>query len=247
MEILGIDVGGSGIKGALVDTSTGELTTDRFRMETPQPATPDAVVEVLAKVVDHFGWDGTLGCGFPGVVRAGVVQTAANLDPSFVGTNLRTALSDATACPVTVLNDADAAGLAEVRFGAGRGRRGVVLVLTLGTGIGSALFVDGRLVPNTEFGHIEVGGKSAEDRAADRVRQEKELSWKKWAERLDEVVGRLVFHTGADLVILGGGISKKHEKFVPLLEAEVEIVPAALRNQAGIIGAALAGQELGEL
>lgn len=247
MEILGIDVGGSGIKAALVEVSTGELASERVRMETPRPATPAAVIETLGKAVEQFGWDGPIGCGFPGVVRSGVVHTAANLDPTWLGLDLRAELTTETACAVTVLNDADAAGLAEMRFGAGRGRRGVVLVLTLGTGIGSALFVDGRLVPNTELGHVEIDGKTAEARASDRVRQEKELSWKKWAERLDEVLARLGLYVGPDLVIVGGGVSKKQEKFLPLLTASVEVVPAGLRNQAGIVGAALASQELGQL
>jgi len=247
METLGIDVGGSGVKGALVDLDRGDLASDRLRIPTPQPATPEAVLGAVGKIVDHFGWDGPVGCGFPGVVRHGAIHTAANLDPTWIGTDLREVLSRATACPVTVLNDADAAGLAEVRYGAGRGRRGVVLMLTLGTGIGSALFIDGRLVPNTEFGHLEIAGRPAEARASDRVREEKALPWKKWAERLDELLARLHLHLWPDLVILGGGVSKRHEKFIPLLTAPVEIVPAELRNRAGMVGAALAARELSEL
>lgn len=246
MVVLGIDVGGSGVKGALVDLSVGRLLGERVRIPTPSPATAGAVLETLAEIVEHFGWDGPLGCGFPGVVRRGTVFTAANLDPSWIGVDLGKRLEAATGCAVVAVNDADAAGLAEMRYGAGRGRRGVVLMLTLGTGIGSALFVDGRLVPNTEFGHLEIAGKVAEARASDRVREEKDLSWKKWAARLDEVIERLRFHLWPDLVVLGGGVSRKHERFLPLLTTAVEIVPAELRNHAGIVGAALAARELAE-
>jgi polyphosphate glucokinase len=244
MLVLGIDVGGSGVKGGLVDLDVGRLVGERVRIPTPQPATPAAVIETISELTEHFGWEGPLGCGFPGVVRRGTVHTAANLDPSWAGVELRKRLEAATGCAVTVVNDADAAGLAEVRYGAGRGRRGVVLVLTLGTGIGSALFVDGRLVPNTELGHLEIDGKTAEVRASDRVREEKGLSWKKWAQRLDAVIERLRFHLWPDLVVIGGGVSRKHERFLPLLTAPVEIVPAELRNHAGIVGAALAAREL---
>lgn len=247
MEILGIDIGGSGVKGAPVDLDTASLAGERLRIPTPQPSSPDAVLDTVAKVVEHFAWDGPVGCGFPGVVRHGRVDTAANLDRGWVGTDLRAALSERTACPVTVLNDADAAGLAEVRYGAGRGRRGVVLMLTLGTGIGSALFIDGRLVPNTEFGHLDIRGKPAEARASDRVREQKGLTWKKWAERVDELLARLRLYLWPDLVIVGGGVSKKHEKFLPLLTTPVEVVPAKLRNEAGIVGAALAARDLSEL
>jgi len=247
MEILGIDIGGSGVKGAPVDLDRGELTGERLREATPQPAHPERVLATVTKVVEHFAWDGPVGCGFPGVVRHGHVHTAANLDPSWIGTDLRAELSAALGTPVTVLNDADAAGLAELRYGAGRGRRGVVLMLTIGTGIGSALFIDGRLVPNTELGHLEIRGKTAEVRASDRTREQKDLSWKRWAERLDELLARVQLHLWPDLVILGGGVSKKHEKFLPLLQSPLEIVPAELRNDAGIVGAALAAQMLSEL
>jgi len=247
VETLGIDIGGSGVKGALVELDTGELAADRMRIPTPQPATPENVLQAVVKIVEHFAWDGPIGCGFPGVVRHGRVHTAANLAASWPGIDLRAELSAATASPVTALNDADAAGLAEIRYGAGRGRRGVVLMLTLGTGIGSALFIDGRLVPNTEFGHLEIRGKTAEARASDRTRESKALGWKDWAKRLDEVLDRTGLHLWPDLVILGGGVSKKHEKFIPYLQTSLEVVPAELRNQAGIVGAALAAQELSEL
>lgn len=247
MEILGIDIGGSGVKGAPVDLDTGELLADRVRLTTPAPSSPVHVIETVAKIVEHFAWDGPVGCGFPGVIRGGSVHTAANLEGDWPGTDLRAELTDAVACPVTVLNDADAAGLAEVRYGAGRGRRGVVLMLTLGTGIGSALFIDGRLLPNTEFGHLDIRGKPAEARASDRARETKALSWKKWSERLDEMLAHLGLLLWPDLVIVGGGVSKKHEKFLPLLQTPLEVVPAELRNQAGIVGAALAARELSEL
>ncbi len=240
MEALGIDIGGTGIKGALVDTQTGKLVTERLRLPTPQPATPEAMTRTVAQIVSHFDWKGPVGAGFPAIVQQGVARSAANIDPSWIGRDVGDMFQQACSCPVTVLNDADAAGIAEMRFGAGRGRAGVVLVLTLGTGIGSSLFTDGYLVPNTEFGHIEIGGKVAETRAADSAREREELSWKKWAKRLDRYLDRLVFYLSPELIIIGGGVSRKHERFLPLLNIDVEIVPAQLRNEAGIIGAATA-------
>lgn len=243
MEVLGIDIGGTGIKGAPVDTAKGELLADRFRLLTPQPATPEAVTETVARVVAHFGWKGSVGCGFPAVILHGVACTAANISKKWVGVDVRSAFEAATDCTFKVANDADVAGLAEMRFGAGRNRRGVVLIVTLGTGIGTALFVDGRLVPNTELGHIELGGKDAERVAAESVRDRKGLSWKKWAERVDEFLGRMQAYLWPELVIIGGGISKKHQKFLPRLSVDIEVVPAQLRNEAGIIGGALAAAE----
>ncbi len=244
MEILGLDVGGTGIKGAPVDAKTGEVTQPRFRLRTPLPATPEAVARTAGEIVSHFGWNGPVGCGFPGVVQHGVVRTAPNLAPSWPGENGRAWLEEATGCTVVLANDADAAGLAEVRFGAGRGRAGTVLVITLGTGIGAALFVDGRLVPNMELGHIEVRGRDAEKRAAESVRVRKGLSWKQWAKRVDEYLKTISALVNPELVIVGGGVSKKHERFLPLLSVDVEVVPAQLRNEAGIVGAALlAAQE----
>ncbi|MFH1568041.1 MAG: polyphosphate--glucose phosphotransferase [Gemmatimonadota bacterium] len=240
MEVLGIDIGGTGIKGAPVDVERGELVEERFRLRTPLPATPQAVTETVAEVVSHFGWRGPVGCGFPAVVRHGRIDTAANISEKWIGVDARAMLEAATGCTFTVLNDADVAGMAEMRLGAGRGRRGVVLVLTLGTGIGSALFVDGRLVPNTEFGHLEVKGHHAESWAADSVRERQGLSWKKWARRLDTYLKALHFYTWPELIILGGGVSKRHEKFIHYLTVDVEVVPARLRNEAGIIGAAAA-------
>ena len=243
MDRLGIDIGGTGIKGAIVDADRGELTGDRFRLDTPQPATPESVTETVARVVEHFGWTGTVGAGFPAVVRHGDVHTAANIDVGWIGCNVEDMFQQATGCPFHVVNDADVAGMAEMRYGAGRGRAGVVVVLTLGTGIGSALFTDGRLVPNTEFGHIEIDGRAAERKAADSVRTRKDLSWKKWAERVDQYLHRLAFYLWPDLIIIGGGVSKKHDRFLPLLTVDAEVVPAMLRNEAGIIGAACATED----
>lgn len=243
MEVLGIDIGGTGIKGAPVDTSSGELLAERHRLLTPQPSTPEAVAETVVRVVQHFGWTGLAGCGFPGVILHGVVHTAANISSKWLGTNARSLLETAAGCTFTVANDADVAGLAEMRLGAGKGRSGVVLVVTLGTGIGTALFCNGRLVPNTELGHIEIRGKDAEKRASEAVRDRKGLSWKKWSKRVDEYLNRMQAYLWPELIIIGGGISKKHEKFLPLLDVDTEVAPAQLRNEAGIIGAALAAAE----
>lgn len=247
METLGIDIGGTGIKGAVVDTACGELRTPRHRLLTPQPATPEAVTDTVAAIARHFGWQGPVGCGFPAVVLHGVVCTAANLDRGWIGLDARSTFEAATGCTCVVANDADVAGLAEMRFGAGKGRRGVVLVVTLGTGIGTALFSDGRLVPNTEFGHVEVHGRDAERWAADSVRLRGGLSWKKWAHRVDEYLNRVHFYLWPELIIVGGGVSKRHDRFLPRLTVDTEVVPAQLRNEAGIIGAALAAaEEMGE-
>jgi polyphosphate glucokinase len=240
MEILGIDIGGTGIKGAPVETNTGELTGERYRLSTPIPATPEAVSATVAQVAQHFGWTGAIGCGFPAVIRDGQVLTAANVSKVWIGRNARSLFEDATGCPVTVVNDADAAGFAEMHFGAGRDARGTVLIVTLGTGIGTALFVHGHLVPNTELGHIEMRGKEAEKLAAASVRDKKHLSWKKWTARLDEYLTCMQRYLWPDLIIVGGGLSKKHEKFLPLLTLETVVVPAQMRNEAGIVGAAMA-------
>jgi polyphosphate glucokinase len=244
MEILGIDIGGTGIKGAPVDVEQGLLIAERYRLLTPQPATPDAVATTVAKVVKHHNWHGPIGCALPAVMKGGVAYSAANIDASWIGVNAQQLVQKKTKCPVAVLNDADAAGLAEMTFGAGKGQAGVVIVATLGTGIGTAFFLDGRLVPNTELGHLEVRGKDAELRASDRVRQNKGLSWKKWAARLDEYLGHLEALFSPDLFIIGGGVSKKHEKFLPLLHTRTPVVPAQLLNEAGIIGAALMAKSL---
>ena len=240
MEILGIDIGGSGIKGAPVDVAEGVLTAAHYRIPTPQPAIPAAISDALFALVRHFRWGGPVGCTFPAVIKDGVVYTAANVDKTWIGRDAQELLRKKTKCSVHLLNDADAAGLAEMTIGAGKGQAGVVMMLTLGTGIGSALFLDGRLVPNTELGHLEIRGKEGERRASDRTRRRKRLSWKQWATRVDEYLGALEALFSPDLFIIGGGVSKKHRKFIPLLNRRAPVVPAQLLNEAGMIGAALA-------
>ena len=241
-HVLGIDIGGSGIKGAPVDITTGAMLAPRHRLPTPNPAKPGKVAQVVTEIVHHFDWDGPIGCGFPAVVRAGVTLTAANVHKHWVGTDAAALLAQATGCTVHVINDADAAGLAEVTFGAGKGHQGVVLLVTVGTGLGTALFVDGKLVPNTELGHIEVNGHEAETSASDAARKRGDLSWKKWAGRLDDYLHILERLLWPDLIILGGGVIKKQDNFLPLLTLSTPVVPAQLGNDAGIVGAALAGQ-----
>ena len=241
MNVFGLDVGGSGIKGAPVDTETGALVAERMRIRTPKPATPEAIVQTAGRVVRESAWEGPVGCGFPAVVKEGVVHTAANIDEAAIGFDLGGALQEELGRPVGVVNDADAAGLAEVRWGEGRDRGGVVLMLTLGTGIGTSLFVGGRLVPNTELGHIEIGGQDAEHRASDSARKREDLNWKQYAGRLDEYLRKIEDLLWPDVIVVGGGISKKAEKFLPHLTARTEIVTAKMLNEAGIIGAALAG------
>jgi predicted NBD/HSP70 family sugar kinase len=239
-EMLGIDIGGSGIKGAPVDLSDGSFTRERFRIETPRPAKPKPVAKVLAEVVDHFGWDGPVGVTYPGVVIDGVAMSAANVSRHWIGLDAASLIADATGREVTLLNDADAAGIAEMTFGAGRGRRGTVMLLTFGTGIGSALFLNGVLVPNTEFGHLELNGADAELHASDRIREEQGLPWEQWAGRMQDylhVVERLL---SPDLIILGGGVSKKADRFLPYVKVATPVVPAVLQNNAGIVGAAMA-------
>lgn len=240
MNVFGLDIGGSGIKGAPVDMETGEFAEERVRIKTPQPATPDAIVATAVEVVRQSGWEGPVGCGFPAVIKDGVVQTAANIDPANVGFDLQRSLEEELGDPVRIVNDADAAGMAEMRWGAGRGFEGLALMLTLGTGIGTALFIGGRLVPNTELGHIEIQGHDAETRASDGARKREDLGWKEYAERFDQYVTTIERLLWPDLIIVGGGISKKAEKFLPRLTAQTEIVPARMQNNAGISGAALA-------
>ena len=247
MEILGIDIGASGVKGALVDTRTGAMTAERLRVPTPEGAEPEAVSQVVAQIVRHFHWSGAVGCGFPAAVRHGRVLTAVNISKHWVGESAAELFRQAIGRPVTLINDADAAGLAEMRFGAGRGRAGLVMILTLGTGIGTALFIDGRLVPNTEMGQVEFRGKTAEKRVAAVVRQRQNLSWAKWARRLDDYLHRMEYYFWPDLMILGGGVSKKAEKFLPLLTLQTEVVAAQMLNNAGIVGAALAAVPQGVL
>ena len=241
--LLGIDIGGTGIKAAPVDVKTGELLAPRERILTPHPATPDAVVKVVAELFQHFDWTGPAGATFPAVIKDGVARTAANVDQSWIGTDAASLFTKATGAPVTVLNDADAAGIAEMEFGVGRGHRGVVLMLTLGTGIGSALFNDGSLVPNTELGHLEVRGKEAEKRASEIVREREGLTWDKYAKRLSEYFEVLEALFSPDLFVIGGGVSKKAEKFLPMIEIRTAIEPAQLQNEAGIVGAAVAASK----
>ncbi|GDY32982.1 polyphosphate--glucose phosphotransferase [Gandjariella thermophila] len=239
----GVDIGGSGIKGGLVDLEAGVLVGERLRVPTPQPSTPDAVADAVAEVVEKFGWDGPVGITLPCVIKQGTALTAANIDTKWIGTDaaaLFAARLGRRPDDVTMLNDADAAGMAEMRFGSGVGRGGVVVLLTFGTGIGSALFLAGKLVPNTEFGHLEVDGKDAEKRAAASVKEEKDLSWEEWAQRVSRYLQVLENLIWPDLVIAGGGVSKKAEKWLPLLKVRTEVVPAALKNDAGIVGAAAA-------
>lgn len=237
----GVDIGGSGIKGGVVDLTTGELVGERVRIDTPQPATPAAIATTVADVVSRFDWQGPVGTTLPSVIKSGVARTAANIDPSWVGTDARTLFADALGGrQVTVLNDADAAGLAEYRYGAGKDYDGVVILLTFGTGIGSAILHDGVLVPNTEFGHLELGGDDAEHSAAASVKDTHELSWKQWTPAVSKYLQAMENLFWPDLFIAGGGVSRKADKWIHLLENRTEVVPATLRNTAGIVGAALA-------
>ena len=240
MEVFGLDIGGSGIKGAPVDLETGELLEERIRIPTPQAPTSEAVVETSLEVIEHFDWGGPVGVGFPGVVKDGVVHTAANVAKELIGFDLQGRLQRELRNTVRVVNDADAAGLAEMRWGAGRGVDGMVMMLTLGTGIGTALFTQGRLMPNTEFGHIMIRDREAELRASDRIRKQEDLTWKKWARRLNEYLETMEALFWPDLIIVGGGVSKKADKFIPKLKTRAKIVPAQMLNIAGIAGAALA-------
>jgi polyphosphate glucokinase len=240
-RVLGVDIGGTGIKAAPVDLDNGTLETERIKLDTPHPSEPAAVAGVVSELVRRFSWTGPVGTTYPGVVQDGIVRTAANVDKSWIGTDARELFATATGLTVSVINDADAAGLAEMRFGAGAGQKGTVLMLTLGTGIGSALFIDGILVPNTEFGHIEIRGKEAEKRAAEIVREEQALSWGKWAGRVDEYLEHMEMLLSPKLIIIGGGVSRKSEKFIPRLTGlRATVLPATLHNDAGIVGAAMA-------
>jgi polyphosphate glucokinase len=236
----GIDFGGSGIKAAQVDLDDGDFATDRVRVDTPQPATPHAVSAALAELLDQLpASSGPVGVTVPGVVRHGVVYSAANIDKAWIGTDADALFTAATGRDVHVVNDADAAGIAEVTYGAARGRRGLVIVTTLGTGIGSAMVFDGVLVPNSELGHLEIEGHNAESRAANSARERDDLSWEAWAARLTTYYATLEALFSPDLIVVGGGVSKHADEFLPLLDVETPIVPATLRNRAGIVGAAL--------
>jgi polyphosphate glucokinase len=242
MATLGIDIGGSGVKGAPVDTVRGELLAERYRLPTPQPSDVTNVVEAVAEVAGQFTGYERIGITFPGVVVDGVIRTAANVDKSWLDAPAAKIFADRLGSPVTVLNDADAAGVAEVAFGAGRDPRGLTMMLTFGTGIGSALLLDGTLIPNTEFGHLELHGKDAELHASDRVREEEGMSWEKWASRVEEYLKHVEALLSPRLFIIGGGVSKKADRFFPLINIRTPMVPAALLNSAGIIGAAVTAE-----
>jgi polyphosphate glucokinase len=244
----GIDFGGTGIKGAPVDLETGEFAAERVRIKTPAKSTPEAVAEVFAELLAQFpDSTGPVGVTVPGVVRHGVVHSAANIDKSWIGTDADKVFTKATGRDVHVVNDADAAGLAEVRYGAAKGRRGLVIMTTLGTGIGSALLNDGVLVPNTELGHLEIDGHDAESRAANSARERDDLSWQHWAKRLTKYYRTLEMLFSPDLFLVGGGVSKDSEQFLPLLDIDTEIIPATLLNKAGVVGAALYATEAGDI
>ncbi|MEU5356774.1 polyphosphate--glucose phosphotransferase [Streptomyces albidoflavus] len=248
MQIFGVDIGGSGIKGAPVDLERGDLAQERHKVLTPQPATPDGVADGVREVVRHFGWTGPVGVTFPGVVTGGTtIRTAANVDKEWIGVDAAALLSERLdGLPVTVLNDADAAGVAEMHGGAGRGRTGTVIMLTFGTGIGSALFTDGHLVPNTELGHLELHGHDAEKRASTKAKEDHDLSWEHWARRVQKYLAHVEMLFSPELFIIGGGISRKAHKFLPLIEGvRAEMIPAELRNNAGIVGAAMAASAPG--
>ena len=245
MQILGIDVGGTGIKFGVVDTATGTLIGERERILTPKPATPKAVGEALRAIVDQKGWRGPVGIGFPAAIVGGTVRTAANIDKSFLGLPIAAHFAQHTGCPVFVANDADAAGLAEMRFGAGREKTGAVLIVTIGTGLGTALFTDGRLLPNTELGHIFLdNGVEAERYAADSARVTKKLKWTEWGKRFDHYLATMESLFWPDLIVLGGGVSKKLEKFAETITVRTPVVPARFLNQAGIVGAALYAESM---
>ena len=245
MDVLGIDIGGSGVKGAVVDVKRGVMVSDRYRLPTPKPATPAAVAETVRKVARHFKWDGPIGCTLPARIQRGVAKTAANIDESWIDTPVRSLFQEATKCPVAVLNDADAAGVASMEFGAGRGRKDLVIMLTVGTGIGSAMFNRGRLIPGSELGHLKLHGESAERYAADSARKRDGLSWADWAGRFQEYLEHVEFLFAPDLIIVGGGVSRpsKVKSYWHLLSAQAELVPAELENEAGIIGAAVVARK----
>ncbi|HET9141768.1 polyphosphate--glucose phosphotransferase [Actinophytocola sp.] len=241
----GVDIGGSGIKGCVVDLEAGRLATERIRIDTPDPSSPELVAAVVKKIVDGFEWTGPVGVTLPAVVKRGTAMTAANIDKSWIGTDAVAVFTERLGrAPgeVTVLNDADAAGMAEIRYGWPGDQAGVVVLLTFGTGIGSALFLDGKLVPNTEFGHLEVDGLDAETRAAASVKDEQDLSWEEWALRVSRYIRALESLIWPDLIIAGGGVSRKADRWLPLLDVRTRVVAAELRNDAGIVGAAVAAE-----
>ena len=244
MQILGIDVGGTGIKSAIVETDTGELVGERHRIITPRPATPMAVGDVLKQVLAHHRWQGPVGMGFPAAIQHGVARTAANIDKSFIGLPIAEYFGKQPGTPFHIANDADVAGMAEMRFGAGRGHAGVVLIITIGTGLGTALFSGGHLLPNTELGHVYLeNGHEAERYASEAVRVTKRLKWKEWGERLNLYLRTMESLLWPDLIVLGGGVSEKLHKFSPMITTKAPVVAAGFLNQAGIVGAALFAEE----
>jgi polyphosphate glucokinase len=245
MKFLGIDIGGSAVKGAPVDVNTGRLLAERFRVAMPDLLTPRQMSRAVGDLVRHFAWTGPVGIGFPGVIHGARTMTSANLHPSFIGFNTAKLFGDATGCRVSLVNDADAAGVAEMKFGAGRDVRGTVVLLTLGTGVGSSLFYNGVLFPNTEFGHFPIRGRSAERTISSSARKRRGADWEKWGTELGAYFRMLEAVLWPELIIVGGGISTKSEKFFKYLKTRARVVPAALHNEAGIVGAALwaAGQE----
>ncbi len=245
MKILGIDVGGSGIKGAVVDTKKGKLLTDRYRIPTPQPATPRAIIDTICKIVRNFDWKGPVGCGFPAAVVNEVVKTASNIDESWIGVNASEQIEDATGCPTHLVNDVDAAGYAEMKFGAGKNEKGTVFIAAFGTGIGTAIFRNRELVPNTELGFLKLHGMPAEHYAANSVREREELDWETWGRRVGEYLEEAESLFWPNLIIVGGGVSKKFHKFHQYISVQTPVVPAKNRNHAGIIGAALAAKKAG--
>lgn len=244
MKILGIDVGGSGIKGAVVDTEKGKLLTDRYRIPTPQPPKPGGMIETIEAIITHFDWHGSVGCGFPAAVKNEIIKTASNIDDAWIGLNASARIEKKTGCSTHLLNDVDAAGFAEVDFGAGKDCQGTVVVAAFGTGIGTAIFHNHQLVPNTELGHLPMYGGPAEDYAANSIRENEELSWEQWGHRVNEYLQLVEKLLWPDLIIIGGGVSKKFNQFEPYIDVESKIVPAESRNHAGIIGAALAVHSL---
>jgi len=246
-EILGIDIGGSGVKGAIVDTKKGKLLTERYRIPTPQPATPEAVADVIKKITEHFKWKGSIGAGFPGVIQQGIARTAANVDNSWIDKDLNKLFSEVTGCKVHVVNDADAAGMAEMKFGAGKGHKGTLMLITVGTGLGTVLFINGKLVPNLEMGHILLHGADAELYATDAARKRDKLDWDTWAGRFNEYLLRIEELLWPDKIVIGGGASKKGDKFFHHLTTKAKVVPAKLMNEAGIVGAAMVSKYYNKL
>lgn len=245
--VLGIDIGGTGTKFALVDTISGNMLTDRFKQSTPKPATPEAVLDVIAEQMMRLNWSGPIGCGLPSIVQRGVAKSAANIDDEWIGLDVEDYFSSKLSCPTTVINDADAAGIAEMEYGVGKGKEGVVMMITVGTGIGSALFCDGNLVPNTELGHVKFRGKTAEKYASNSMRKKNKWDWDEWAFRFNEVLHHYERLFSPDLFILGGGLSKNFHLYNHCFDCHAEIIPAKMQNAAGVIGAAMASRYSKEL